>query len=38
MMFNTQATMTDLNSFPTEAALLNIIDQQYDSLDRKSVV
>lgn len=33
MMFNTQATMTDLNSFPTEAALLNIIDQQYDSLE-----
>lgn len=32
-MFNTLATMTDLNSFPTESALLNILDQQYDNLE-----
>lgn len=32
-MFYTQATMTDLNSFPTEAELLNILNQQYDCLE-----
>lgn len=32
-MFNTQATMKDPNVFPAEAELLNILDQQYDSLE-----
>ena len=32
-MFNTKKAMTELNNFPTEAELLNILNKQYDRLE-----